>query len=70
MLLTALQSINVIECPEFHYLLCLLHKDLRETDIPHRTKLCELILEVWKFYFQVVKQDLAVSTRSHHASLY
>ncbi|KIK25338.1 hypothetical protein PISMIDRAFT_9694 [Pisolithus microcarpus 441] len=53
------QSINVIECPEFRHLILLLHQDLQETDIPHRTKLHELILEAWRDYFRILKQDLA-----------
>ncbi|KAI6021931.1 hypothetical protein EDC04DRAFT_2901106 [Pisolithus marmoratus] len=53
------QSINVIECPEFHHLILLLHQDLQDTDIPHHTKLHELILEAWRDYFRILKQDLA-----------
>ncbi|KAI6044304.1 hypothetical protein EDC04DRAFT_2890097 [Pisolithus marmoratus] len=52
------QSINVIECPEFHHLILLLCQDLQDTDIPHHTKLCELILEAWRDYFRILKQDL------------
>ena len=54
------KSINIVECPEFRALLLLLRSDLKETMVPHRTKLRELIIEAWKRYFQVLKQDLAV----------
>jgi hypothetical protein len=54
------QSINVIECPEFRRLIRILRQDIRETDIPHRTKFRELILDAWREYFNVLKQDLAV----------
>ena len=56
-----LQSINVIECPEFRELLRLLREDLRDANIPQRTKLRELIIETWKDYFKVLKDDFAVS---------
>ncbi|KIK21006.1 hypothetical protein PISMIDRAFT_12527 [Pisolithus microcarpus 441] len=52
------QSINVIECPKFRHLILLLRQDLQETDIPCRTKLHELILEAWRDYFRILKQDL------------
>ena len=55
------QSINVIECPEFRELLRLLCEDLHDTDIPRRTKLRELIIETWKDYFKVLKDDFVVS---------
>ena len=50
-----------MECPEFRELIRFLHQELRETDIPRRTKLQELIIETWRDYFQVLKDDLAVS---------
>jgi hypothetical protein len=54
------QSLNVIECREFRALLLLLRNDLKETMIPHRTKLRELIVEAWRRYFKVLKTDLEV----------
>ncbi|KAH7903782.1 hypothetical protein BJ138DRAFT_987404, partial [Hygrophoropsis aurantiaca] len=33
--------------------------DLRNSDIPHRTKLRELILDAWRKYFTALKRDLA-----------
>ena len=50
-----------MECPEFQELIHFLHQELCETDIPHHTKLRELIIETWRDYFQVLKDDLAVS---------
>jgi hypothetical protein len=52
---------NLMECPEFRRLLQLLWKDLWECDIPHCTKLRELIVEAWYQYFDILKQDLAIS---------
>ena len=60
-----LQSINVIECPEFQQLLCLLRQELRDTDIPRRTKLRELIIEAWRDCFQALREDLEVSGYSY-----
>jgi hypothetical protein len=54
------KSINVIECPEFRVLLRLLRSDLKDTMIPHRTKIRELIVEAWRRYFQQLKQKLSV----------
>lgn len=54
------KSLNVIECPEFRVLLLLLRNDLKESMIPHRTKLRELIVEAWRRYFQQLKLELSV----------
>ena len=55
------KSLNVVECAEFRALLNLLRSDLKETMIPHRTKLHQLIIEAWKEHFQALKENLAVS---------
>ena len=49
---------NIMECPEFRHLILLLCPDLKESDIPHRTKISDLILETWNEHFQVLKADL------------
>ena len=54
------QSLNVVECNEFRRLLLFLREDLKDTDIPHRTKIKMDIIEAWKDYFVTLKQDLAV----------
>lgn len=53
------KSLNVVECPEFRQLLLLLRSDLKDTDIPRRTKQRELLLQAWKEYFQVLRSNLA-----------
>lgn len=58
-----LQSLYIIECPEFRQLLLLMRQDLHDSDILRRTKLRELVIKVWNEYLEVVKQDLAVSTQ-------
>jgi hypothetical protein len=54
------KSINVIECPEFRDLLLLLKEDLKDTDIPHRRKVRDVILHTWSTYFEHLKKDLEV----------
>jgi hypothetical protein len=51
----------MIECPEFRRLVCFLWRDIKDSDIPHRTKLRDLITQAWVEYFDVLKGDLAVS---------
>ena len=53
------QSLNIVECPEFRQLL-LLHGNLKDSDIPHRTRLRELLLQAWKEYFQELRSNFAV----------
>lgn len=57
------QAINVVEAPAFRRLLLLLRGDLRDTDIPRRTKTRELILEAWLDHFLRLKRDLKVCPR-------
>jgi hypothetical protein len=59
-MLTFPKALNIIECREFRDLLLLLRKELKESMIPHRTRLRELIIQSWKRYFQTLKQDLSV----------
>jgi hypothetical protein len=59
-----------VECPEFRVLLLLLRNDLKETMIPHRTKLRELIIKAWQRYFQVLKKDLEVLPYLMHSLLF
>ena len=54
------QALNIVECNEFRRLLLFLREDLKDTDIPHRTKIKTNIIEAWKEYFVILKQDLAV----------
>lgn len=55
------QSLNVVECSEFRELLLLLRQDLRDDDIPRRTKLRTDVITAWQRYFVILKTDLAVS---------
>jgi hypothetical protein len=55
-----IQALNVVECPEFRRLLLLLREELREKDIPKRTKIREEIVRSWQEYFTILKEDMAV----------
>ncbi|KIM68335.1 hypothetical protein SCLCIDRAFT_105772 [Scleroderma citrinum Foug A] len=54
------QSLNVVKCKEFECLLLFLREDLEDKDIPHHTKIKMDIIQAWKDYFVILKQDLAV----------
>ncbi|KIK10709.1 hypothetical protein PISMIDRAFT_124027, partial [Pisolithus microcarpus 441] len=54
------QSLQVVECKEFRQLLPLLKSDLKESDIPHHTKIKSSIIQVWKDYFVILKTELQV----------
>jgi hypothetical protein len=49
-----------MECHEFWVLMLLLQNDLKDSMIPHCTKMHELIVNAWKRYFQTLKADLTV----------
>ncbi|KAF7974202.1 hypothetical protein HWV62_13164 [Athelia sp. TMB] len=52
------QSINVVECPELCELLLYLNQDLLDADLPHRTKLTELIFEGFQCELEASKEDI------------
>jgi hypothetical protein len=54
------KSLNLMECREFRQLILLLRSDLKESMIPHRTKLRELIIQAWREYFQTLHAELVV----------
>lgn len=51
----------MVESEQFRDLIRFLRRDIKESDIPHRTKLRELILQAWTDDFKVLKGELAVS---------
>ena len=56
----SMKSLNIIKCWEFRVLLLLLQGELTKAMIPHHTKLCEIIIQAWRQYFQVLKCNLSV----------
>lgn len=51
---------NVADCTELRDLLLFLNADLRDQDIPHRTKLTRLIEERYKIEYAAMKHEIQV----------
>ncbi|KIK13446.1 hypothetical protein PISMIDRAFT_118865 [Pisolithus microcarpus 441] len=49
-----------MECPQICQLILYLHRDLWDTDIPHHTKTCELILQHWREHFMQLRVELKI----------
>jgi hypothetical protein len=56
-----LQSIRVVECPEFRQLCMVLRESLVVADFPGRHKVREAIVSRWKESFNKLKVELSVS---------
>lgn len=54
------QSINVIDCAELRDLLLYLGTELEEKDLPHRTKLTELIRQRFRVEYENLIKELGV----------
>ena len=61
--LTNLQSIRVVECPEFRRFCMVLCGTLLDVDIPRRDKMREIIISRWRDAFGQLKSDLSASIR-------
>ena len=59
------QSLNVIESPELRRIFLMLREELRDSDIPHRSKMRDCIMEVFMEHIETLKSDMEV--RSHHS---
>jgi hypothetical protein len=59
-MLTGLQSICVVECPEFRQLCMVLCGTLVDTDIPCHDKMRETVINQWQGSFKGLKSDLSV----------
>ena len=57
---TSLKLIAILDCPEFHKLILLLHNDLKDSNIPHQMKGRVLIIKAWKTHFMALHAELAV----------
>jgi len=55
------QSLNVIECPQLRAIFLLLRKELKDSDIPHRTTIRTRLTEVWNEHLSVLEDDMNVS---------
>ena len=61
--LTYLQSICVVECPEFRRLCLVLHEGLLDANIPHLIAVREAVICSWNRAFKGLKAELSVSLR-------
>ena len=64
--LTRLQSIRVVECPEFRQLCMVLRDTLVDADIPRRDKMREAIISQWRVSFEQLKLHFSVGIGSFH----
>jgi hypothetical protein len=55
------QALRVVECPEFRAIILLTNGNIRDADIPRRTKVREAVLVAWNRWFQEFKKELQVS---------
>ncbi|KAJ6540365.1 hypothetical protein B0H19DRAFT_959772, partial [Mycena capillaripes] len=53
------QSINVIENEQLRNIFLLLRSELRDSDIPHRTKIRKRIIEVWDEHLAHLESEMA-----------
>jgi hypothetical protein len=54
------QSIRVVDCPEFRDLCMLLRESLQDSDIPHRDRVRQGIIDDWHKWFKGLQQELKV----------
>lgn len=54
------QSINIVESPRLRSIFLMLRPELKERDIPHRTKIRKRIMELWNEYLEKLKNELKV----------
>lgn len=58
--LIKMQSLNVIESPHLRKIFLLLRKELKESDIPHRTAIRNRIEKAYSDYLQRLENELSV----------
>lgn len=59
-LLKQLQSLNVIESPHLRRIFMLLRKDLKDSDIPHRSAIRNHIKVIWDEHLTQLENSLKV----------
>lgn len=57
------QPISIVDCSAFRRLLLILRRDIDDSDIPHRSKMRELVLAAWKSSFDTIRAELKVNGR-------
>ncbi|PPQ77048.1 hypothetical protein CVT26_007808 [Gymnopilus dilepis] len=52
------QSLNVTENPHLRSIFLMLRKELRDKDIPHRTTICNRVMEMWEKHVKDLEKDM------------
>jgi len=60
-ILTLLQSINIVESPRLRKIFLLLHKELQESDIPSHTTIRTHIKQAYEEHMKQLEEEMAVS---------
>lgn len=55
-----LQSINVVENQQLRAIFLMLRAELKDSDIPHRTKIRKRIIETWDEHLNTLQREMAV----------
>ena len=62
---TFFQSLNVVESPELRRIFLMLREELCDSDIPHRSRMRDCVMEVYKEHLAMLESDMEV--RSSHS---
>ncbi|KAJ6576013.1 hypothetical protein DFH09DRAFT_914990, partial [Mycena vulgaris] len=54
------QSINVVENAQLRAIFLMLRAELKDSDIPHRTKIRKRIMEIWDEHLNTLQREMAV----------
>ncbi|KAJ7474133.1 hypothetical protein FB451DRAFT_997660, partial [Mycena latifolia] len=53
------QSLNVVENAQLRAIFLMLRAELKDSDIPHRTKIRKRIMEIWDEHLNTLQQEMA-----------
>ncbi|KAJ6571335.1 hypothetical protein B0H19DRAFT_1346609, partial [Mycena capillaripes] len=56
------QSLNVVENEQLRAIFLMLRSELKDSDIPHRTKIRKRIIEMWDDHLTTLEAEMAVCT--------
>jgi hypothetical protein len=54
------QSINVVENEQLRAIFLMLRAELKDSDIPHRTKIRKRVIEIWDEHLNTLQEEMAV----------
>ena len=60
-ILTLLQSINIVESPRLRKIFLLLHKELKESDIPSHSTMRTRIEQAYDEHMKQLEEEMAVN---------